>query len=99
MQLYLDRIIGDHDAVATLEMRKAVTLKDAVKLHQACGGYLFCLQKLQSLAPEAAFPDMKSSLRAQFFSGYLDGDLIHFLENNVPATADIASVGAFRQIS
>lgn len=54
--LYLDRLAGDHDSTPE-GLRKAVTLKEAVRLHSACGAFLFCMEKLQAICPASDFPE------------------------------------------
>ena len=93
--MYLERIISDHDQTAP-GLRKALSLKEAVKVHQATGCFLYFLRKLKQISPEKDFPEFERALKAQFMGGYLDGDLISTLEEQVPAAADISSVKAFR---
>ena len=80
--------MSDHDSVPE-QLRRAWSYKDAVKLHQATGAFLWCLDQLQKIAPASQFDDMKKSLRQSFFAKFLDLDLIHMLEEKLPATADI----------
>lgn len=96
VSLYLERIISDHDQVAP-GMRKALSFKDAVKIHQSAGCFLFFMQKLQQICPERDFQEYARGLRSQFMSGFLDADLITTLEDQVPAAADIKNVKAFRR--
>ncbi|CAK9116298.1 unnamed protein product [Durusdinium trenchii] len=62
----------------------------------ACGCFLFFLQKFKAIVPEKELAEMERGLRSQFMSGFLDGDLLHVLEEQVPLSADIKAVGAFR---
>lgn len=77
-------------------MRKAWSLKDAVKVHQACGLFLWLLDQLQRQAPSGLFPAMKDQLLATFQSKFLDLDLLHVIEEKVPNTTDVSAVAAFR---
>ncbi|CAK9045245.1 unnamed protein product, partial [Durusdinium trenchii] len=79
VDLYLERLVSDHDSVPE-QLRRAWSYKDAVKLHQATGAFLWCLDQLQKIAPASQFDDMKKSLRQSFFAKFLDLDLIHMLE-------------------
>ena len=96
MTLFTDRVIGDYDHTGQ-SMKKALTFKDAVSLHQNCGAFLFFLAKLEEVAPAGQFKEMKESLLTQFKSGHVDADLSHTLENSVPQNADPKSISVFRQ--
>ena len=98
VSLYLERLRELHDATS-LPLRKAPTFKEALKIHQACGCFLFFLQKFKAIVPEKELAEMERGLRSQFMSGFLDGDLLHVLEEQVPLSADIKAVGAFRQLN
>lgn len=93
--MYLERIISDHDQTAS-GMRKALSFKEAVKVHQATGCFLYFLNKLKQICPEKDFPEFERGLKAQFMGGFLDVDLINTLEEQVPAASDVSSVKAFR---
>ena len=95
MNLYLQRLVIDHDNHPP-QLRKAVSFKEAVKVHQACGAYLFFLAKIQQIAPENRFNAIRIDLYTQFKAGLLDPDLLHVVESQVPANADIKAVSAFR---
>ena len=97
VKLFLDRVISDHDQVAP-GLRKALNFKEAVKIHQAAGCFLFFMQKLQQLCPEKDFLECQRGLKSHFMSGFLDADLVSTLEEQVPAAADIKSVKAFRPV-
>lgn len=98
VKLYICRVILEHDSVHE-PLRKALSLPNAIKLHQASGAFLFLLDKLEAMAPAGAFEKMKESLFQQFRSGMMDADLQHVLENSVPANAELTSVTAFRHAS
>ena len=87
----------DHDTMLP-ESRKPFTFKDASKLHQCCGAFIYFIQKLRDMAPEKEYPAMLESLQSQFIHGYLDADLLHVLECNVPP-GDLAAIGSFRRPS
>lgn len=95
MNLYIQRIADDYDNTAP-PLRKALSFKDAQKLHQCCGVYLLFLSKLKALAPASQFPEMEAALMSQFKTGMLDPDLNFIIEQQVPASADLCSVSAFR---
>lgn len=92
--LFVDRMIADHDNKPA-QLRKAMTFREAVELHQACGGFLHFLDALEKLAPGSEFQTMQHELHQQFKYGYLDPDILHCLANQVPP-GDVKSVGAFR---
>ena len=95
MNLYLQRLVIDHDNHPA-QLRKALSYKEAVKVHQCCGAYLFLLAKIQKIAPENLFQTISTDLYIQFKAGLLDPDLLHVVETQVPANADIKAVSAFR---
>lgn len=97
MFLYLDRLKSDHDGAA-VELRKAVTYKEAARLHACCGAFLFLLKRLQQVAPEGQFGEMQTALLNQFMSQFLDSDLMSLLETQVPAGVDLNQVRAFRTV-
>ena len=88
---------GDHDNTPA-PLRKAVSFKDAIKVHQSCGVFLFLMAKLQSIAPEKEFEGMRNDLLNQFKCGLLDADLLHCVDQQVPANAELLSVGAMRRV-
>lgn len=95
VNLYLDRLIAEHDS-SPLEMRQAWTLRTATKNHQACGAFVFCLEKLEAIIPEGSWDEAKKNLCSQFMLGLLDGDLLHMLETCVPESDAISCVGPVR---
>ena len=95
VSLFLDRVINDHDQAAP-GVKKALTYKEAVKVHQSCGGFLFFLQRFKQLCPEKDYTKFSDSLRSQFMSGFLDADLITTLEEQVPNATEVSEVKAFR---
>ena len=96
-ELFMDRIITAYDTTAP-QMRVALNYKDAVKIHQACGAFLFFMAKLEQKAPGSDFPEMKRGLLSQFMSGFMDADLVNTLEEQIPSVADVASVRGFRRL-
>lgn len=93
--LLLWRLEHDHDACVP-ELRKAVTFKDALRVHQSCGAFLHFIKLLRDLAPESDFPAMHDGLKSQLKLGYLDADFAHILDTTVPP-GDPAAVGSFRR--
>lgn len=94
MDLFLSRVLANHDNTPP-EMRKALSYKEGVQLHQCCGAMLHFLREFQRIAPSADFEDARASLLSQFSFGFLDPDLQHSMESSVPP-GDVSSVGAFR---
>ena len=76
-------------------LRKAMSVREAMSKHQACGGFLHYLKILEGMAPAAEFQQMSEELHRQFQYGYLDPDILHSLESSVPP-GDISMVSAFR---
>ena len=94
VQLFVQRVINDYDN-APQPLRTAVTFRSGLSKHQACGAFLHFLKHLERVAPASEFPKMAEDLKKQFAFGYLDPDLIHSLESQVPP-GDISQVAAFR---
>ncbi len=93
--LYLERLAGDHDSTPE-GLRKAVTLKEACRVHSASGAFLFFMEKLQAMCPASDFPEIERGLYSQFRSGFLDDDLVAAVEEQVPAAADLSLTKTFR---
>ena len=93
----MDRIVNMYDTTAP-PLRASLNYKDAVKIHQACGAFLFFMAKLEQFAPGSDFPEMKRGLLAQFMSGFMDADLVSSLEEQIPSASDVASVRGFRPL-
>ena len=93
--LFVDRLIKGHDDTMDT-MRKAMTYKDAVGLDQLCGGFIHYLGELEKMMPPAMFMEASEALRMSFLSGFLDPDLQHCLQTQVPP-GDLPGIGAFRQ--
>ena len=91
----MDRIIHNFDSTAA-PLRSPLMYKEAVKLHPACGAFLFFLRRLEQIAPASQFPEMSRGLRSQFMSGFLDCDLVAALEEQIPNAPEVANVKAFR---
>ena len=78
-------------------MRKALTYKDGLQIHQCCGAYIHCLSILEKQSPSDQFSAMKENLDRQFETGYMDADLNFAIEQQVPPIS-LASIGAFRPL-
>ena len=91
---FVTRLIGDFDKSAK-SLRKAITFKEAVIIHQSTGCFLHFLKAFQQMAPASFFDESKENLLNQFNQGFLDPDLCHILTLQVPP-GDIKSVAAFR---
>eukprot|EP00438_Fugacium_kawagutii_P023793 Skav228140 [mRNA] locus=scaffold2683:22736:26272:- [translate_table: standard] len=94
VMLFVDRMIADHDNKPP-QLRKPMSYREAVELHQACGGFQHFLTSLERIAPGSEFKGMQEELKQQFKYGYLDPDILHCLNTQVPP-GDLKSVSAFR---
>ncbi len=65
-------------------MKVAYTSKTAIVIHAACGGYLAIMEAFRAAVPKADFDSAESQVFDQFKLGYLDSDIIYFLESTVP---------------
>ncbi|CAK9022466.1 FO synthase subunit 1 [Durusdinium trenchii] len=92
--IFAQRVLADYDATP-IPLRQAMTYQKALQKHQACGAFLWFLSSLQKMAPSEMWPEIDKSLRSQFSQGYMDPDLLHALETQVPP-GDLKSLGAFR---
>lgn len=81
---------------APITLRKALQFKEASRVHLATGLYLALLDKFSQVAPPSEFRHLKASLDTQFNAGYLDGELFHMADEQVPPI-DLRSISAFRQ--
>ena len=70
--------------------------KDAARIHLATGLFTCCLEKFSETVPPGEFKQLKPSLESQFDAGYMDGELLHIADDQVPPL-DLRSVAAFRQ--
>ena len=95
VKLFLERLLYDHDHCPP-SMRKALSFRDGLPKHQACGAFLHYLKMFERMCPAADFAEASDSLTEQFKLGYLDPDLLHGLEQSVPP-GDLKSISAFRQ--
>ena len=91
----MDRLLADFDQ-SVASMRKALSFKDGLVKHQACGGFLHYLKSFERMCPAAKFPEISEQLTKQFHMGFLDPDLLFSLESQVPP-GDIKSISAFRR--
>ena len=94
VSLFVERIIGDWDKTPSA-LRKSLVYRDAVNLHQATAAFLHFLSVLQRGFPAKEFSEAEASLQQQFRQGFLDPDLLHAVNGQVPP-GDVRSVGAFR---
>ncbi|CAK9088525.1 unnamed protein product [Durusdinium trenchii] len=78
------------------QLRKAMPFKDAARIHLATGLFTCCLEKFSETVPPGEFKQLKPSLESQFDAGYMDGELLHIADDQVPPL-DLRSVAAFRQ--
>ena len=76
-------------------MRKACTEKQAVAKHQVCGAFLHFLDEFSKVCPAGEFKGISKNLHTQFQSGYMDPDLAHCLETQVPP-GDMSAITSFR---
>ena len=53
-------------------------------MHAACGGFLAIMHHLEANVPQKDYKDAAPGLTEQFKLGILDGDILTFLESNVP---------------
>lgn len=65
-------------------LKVAWNFKSAFALHAACGGYLAIVDALQQSIPQADFEAALPQIEEQFSLGWLDGDIVAYLEESVP---------------
>lgn len=94
VDLLVTRLIGDFDKCAK-SLRKAVTYKEALLVHQSAACFLHFMKQFEQMAPPTFFAESQENLMNQFHQGFLDPDLCHILTVQVPP-GDIKSVTAFR---
>lgn len=94
VMLLLSRLQQDHDNQPST-MRKACTEKQAVAKHQVCGAFLHFLDEFSKVCPAGEFKGISKNLHTQFQSGYMDPDLAHCLETQVPP-GDMSAITSFR---
>jgi len=94
--LFLQRLEQDFDSLPP-SMRKANSFQQATAKHQATGVFLHFLKEFEKVCPAGQFQAASESLLSQFKSGYLDCDLQHCLESQVPP-ADMAAISGFRTV-
>lgn len=92
--LFLQRVEGDFDKTPA-PMRKALSYRDALSKHQCCAMFLHFLSRLQRMCPPSEFNEAAVNLRQQFCQGFMDPDLLHAAEQQVPP-GDLEGVAAFR---
>lgn len=94
VNLFLKRLIANFDNTPA-PLRKGMSFKEGLYLHQCCGGFVHFLKEFEKLAPPDEFTQAAESLRNQFGFGYLDPDIYHCLETQV-SPGLVRSVSAFR---
>ncbi len=62
----------------------AWAFKSAFALHAACGGYLAIVDALQQVIPQVEFEAALPQIEEQFNLGWLDGDIVSYMEDSVP---------------
>ena len=68
--LFLWRIEHEYDACVP-ELRKALTFREASRIHQSCGAFLHFIKQLRDLAPESDFESVYDGLKTQVPPGDL----------------------------
>ena len=94
VRLFVSRICQDWDQLPE-KLRKPLTFKDGVLLHQSCGMFLHFLDLLEARAPAAEFKEISEKLMATFMGGVMDPELVYAAEHSVPP-GDVNSIGPFR---
>ena len=94
VMLFLQRVQGDFDKTPA-PMRKALSYRDALSKHQCCAMFLHLLSRLQRMCPPSDFKAAADNLRQQFCQGFMDPDLLHAAEQQVPP-GDLEAIAAFR---
>ena len=84
VEIFLERLEGDWDRSG---VKKPWLYKDAWAVHAASGGFQAIMQHLEANVPQKDYKDAAPGLVDQFKVGILDGDILGFLENNVPLIA------------
>lgn len=92
--LLLSRLQDDHDNLP-VSMRRAISEKQAISKHQICGAFLHFVDEFSKVCPAGSFSSIAQNLRTQFQSGYMDPDLAHCLETQVPP-GDMSAINSFR---
>ena len=84
VEIFLERLEGDWDRSG---VTKPWLYKDAWAVHSVSGGFLAIMQQLEASVPQKDYKDAAPGLLDQFRLGILDGDILSFLETNVPPIA------------
>ena len=96
VKLFLERMTADWDSLPP-NMRKPLSWKEAVSLHQAAAMFLHFVNSLERWLGSASFEVAREKLRNQFFLGALDHELLLASETSVPP-GDMRAVGMFRPV-
>ncbi|CAK9100760.1 FO synthase subunit 1, partial [Durusdinium trenchii] len=83
VKLFIQRLNADWDRIPP-GLKKPWGFKDASAVHSACGGFLAIMTALKAEIPQSDFAQNEAQIREQFHLGYLDPDIIHFLESTIP---------------
>lgn len=94
MKLFIQRLNADWDRIPP-GLKKPWGFKDASAVHSACGGFLAIMTALKAEIPQSDFAQNEAQIREQFHLGYLDPDIIHFLESTIPPV-NLQEVGFVR---
>ena len=97
VMLFVSRIEADFDAMPP-SLRKPCGFKDGFTKHQCCAAFLHFLQLLEKMSPPDLFKTASESLTQQFMKGFIDPDLCHAIENQVPP-GDLHQISAFRSFA
>ncbi|CAE7945690.1 unnamed protein product [Symbiodinium sp. KB8] len=92
--LLVQRMSFDYDNTPPT-MRKAMCNQCVMLQIQKATGFLHWLHLLEKEAPSKDYDTMATQLKQQFMYGYMDGDIMHVLETEVPP-GQLAAVSAFR---
>lgn len=65
-------------------MKKAWLYKEAWTTHAASGGFIAIMNQLRQTVPQKDYAEAEPGISQQFFLGILDGDIVNYMESNVP---------------
>ncbi|CAK9062230.1 unnamed protein product, partial [Durusdinium trenchii] len=94
--MFIERLKKDWDRLPP-GLKKPWAFKDALQVHASCGGFITILETLRKNIPKADYDTAVTTLQEQFSLGYLDPDIVAFLENGVPPV-QLAEVNFVRNI-
>ncbi|CAK9062220.1 unnamed protein product [Durusdinium trenchii] len=96
VKMFIERLKKDWDRLPP-GLKKPWVFKDALQVHASCGGFITILETLRKNIPKADYDTAVTTLQEQFSLGYLDPDIVAFLENGVPPV-QLAEVNFVRNI-